>query len=75
MIRYAGLGVAVLLFLAVGAGFRGDMFGSRLRGVFAALGPAAEPLLLGLSLLEWIAVALGLGLAGLMLAAGLRRKD
>ncbi len=75
MIRYAGLGVAVLLFLAVGAGFRSDAFGSRLQGVFAAFAPAAEPLLFGLSLLEWIAAALALGLVGWMLTASLRRKD
>jgi len=74
MIRLAGLGVAVLLFLGVAAGFRSDLFGSRLAEGFAALGFAAQPVFLGLSVLEWLAAALAGALVGGAALSLLRRR-
>lgn len=75
MIRLAGLGVAVLLFLGVAAGFRRDLFGARIAQGFAALGPAAEPGFLGLSVLEWMAAGLAAAFLGVLLVSLIRRRD
>lgn len=56
-IKIAGLGAAIVLFLAVAVGFRSEEFAallSRLQG----LGFLVEPLLLGVSLLEALAFVL-----------------
>lgn len=52
MMRLAGLGAMILLFVAVGAGFQGERVTTLLAGLGARLGPLVEPLLFDLSVLE-----------------------
>jgi len=52
MMRLAGLGAMLLIFVAVGAGFQGERVTSIIAGIAARLGPLAEPAVLGLSVLE-----------------------
>lgn len=69
MMRLAGLGAMLLLFVAVGAGFQGERVTSLLAGLGARLGPLAEPAVLGLSVIE---IAGGLAVFA-VLAGGLWR--
>lgn len=52
MMRLAGLGAMLLLFIAVGAGFQGERVTSMLAALAGQLGPLVEPAVLGLSVLE-----------------------
>ena len=52
MMRLAGLGAMLLLFVAVGAGFQGERVTSWFAAAGARFAPLAEPFLLGLSALE-----------------------
>jgi hypothetical protein len=69
MMRLAGLGAMLLIFVAVGAGFQGERVTSIIAGTAARLGPLAEPAFLGLSALE---IAGGLDILA-VLGAGLWR--
>ncbi|MGJ3231998.1 MAG: hypothetical protein ACFE0P_09380 [Oceanicaulis sp.] len=69
MMRLAGLGAMLLLFVAVGAGFQGERVTSALAGLAARLGPLADPVLLGRSAIE---IAGGIAVFA-VLAAGLWR--
>ncbi|MFP4519265.1 MAG: hypothetical protein ACLFQ5_07410 [Oceanicaulis sp.] len=69
MMRLAGLGAMLLLFVAVGAGFQGERVTTLLADLGARLGPLAEPAVLGLSVIE---IAGGLAVFA-VLAGGLWR--
>lgn len=53
-IRLSGFVAVLLLFVAVGAGFQGERFTSMAARVMSRLGPLAEPLVFGVSALEFI---------------------
>lgn len=52
MMRLAGLGAMLLLFVAVGAGFQGERVTTLVAGFGARLRPLVEPVLFELSVLE-----------------------
>jgi hypothetical protein len=54
MMRLAGLGAMILLFVAVGAGFQGERITSMLADLAARFGPLVEPVILNLSILELV---------------------
>lgn len=69
MMKLAGFGAILLLFIAVGAGFQGERVTTLLADLGARLGPLAEPAVLGLSVIE---IAGGLAVFA-VLAGGLWR--
>ncbi|XBQ17044.1 MAG: hypothetical protein ABL308_04005 [Oceanicaulis sp.] len=73
MMRLAGMGAMLLLFVAVGAGFQGERITSWFAAAGGRLGPLAEPVVFGLSALEIGAVALVIAVFGLAAWRTLRR--
>lgn len=57
-VKFAGFAAALLVFVAVAAGFRDSPAAQRFAEAAARLGPLAQPAFLGLSALEWGALAL-----------------
>lgn len=72
-IRLAGFGAALLVFVAVGAGFHGERVTTLAARLFSTLEPLARPLVFGLSGLELGAVAIVLAVFGVTLWRGFRR--
>lgn len=72
-IKFAGFGAALLVFLAVAVGFRGEALNQALARRFETLAPLLAPGPFGVAWLEWAAFALAALLAGLALWRGLRR--
>lgn len=73
LIRWMGLAVMFLLLIAVGAGFGNHSAFRAIAGVFAWLGPLAEPIIFGVSILEVVGLILLLGLVTLSLWRTSRR--
>jgi len=71
--RVAGFGAAFLVFIAVGAGFHGERFTQLAASGFAVLAPLAEPVLWGVSWLEFGAVLMVLAICVVTLWRGFRR--
>lgn len=72
-IRLAGFGAALLVFIAVGAGFRGERFTSEAARLLGRFAPLVDPVLFGLSVLELGALALVGVLFFLAFRRGVRR--
>ncbi|PWE18270.1 hypothetical protein DDZ18_01285 [Marinicauda salina] len=68
-IKWAGLGAALLIFLGVAAGMRGEAFAVRIAAALGRFGFLAEPAVFGVS---WLEIA-GVGAAVVMLVAVLVR--
>ena len=73
MIRVSGFGAALLVFVAVGAGFHGERFTSAAARLMSVLAPIAEPSIFGVSLAEIGAALLVLGVFGWAVWRGFRR--
>lgn len=73
-IKFAGFAAALLVFVAVAAGFRESEAAQRLASVFAVFGPIAEPGLFGVSALEWMALALAFFLIGRFVLKALKSR-
>ena len=73
-IKFAGFAAALLVFVAVAAGFRDSPAAQRFAETAARLGPLAEPVFLGLSALEWIALALAGAIIARVASKMLRRR-
>lgn len=67
MVRLAVLVALILVALAVAAGFRGEETARGIGGLVARLGPLAEPLVFGASVLEIGVIAAVIGVCGLIL--------
>jgi hypothetical protein len=72
-IRLAGFVAMVLVVIAVAAGFQGDRFAAAIARGLSALGPLAEPVILGASWLEISAGLVMIVLIGLVILRQLRR--
>lgn len=72
-IKAAGFGAAILIFVAVAVGFRGDRLSGALSDRFAPLAGLVQPGLLGVTGLEWIAIAAAVALIAVFVWRGLRR--
>ena len=73
LMKLVGTGVLALLLIAVGAGFRQEpLLETAARGL-AYLGPLAEPVVFGLSVLELAGVCVAFVVLGLSLWRGLKR--
>ncbi|MFW5662058.1 MAG: hypothetical protein ACOC05_11815 [Oceanicaulis sp.] len=73
MMKLAGFGAILLLFIAVGAGFQGERVTSWFAAMGGRLGPLAEPVLFGASLIELGAVVVIVVVFGLAVWRGFRR--
>lgn len=71
--RLSGFGAALLVFVAVGAGFYGERMTSAVARALSGLAPLVEPVLWGVSLLEFGAALLVLGVFGFTVWRGFRR--
>ncbi|MEO1038900.1 MAG: hypothetical protein AAFX09_05090 [Pseudomonadota bacterium] len=73
-IKFAGFAAALLVFVAVAAGFRESEAAQRLAGAFAVLGPLAEPGFLGVSPLEWIGLVIVFAIIARLAIKATRRR-
>ena len=71
--RLSGFGAALLVFVAVGAGFHGERMTSAVARALSGLAPLVEPVLWGVSLLEFGAALLVLVVFGFTVWRGFRR--
>ena len=69
----SGFGAALLVFVAVGAGFHGERMTSAVARALSGLAPLVQPVLWGVSLLEFGAALLVLGVFGFTVWRGFRR--
>jgi len=72
-IRLAGFAAALLVLIAVGAGFQGERFSTMAAGALGRLGPLAQPVLFGISPLEAAGLAGVLGVVVYVFWRGFRR--
>jgi len=72
-IRLAGFVAMVLVAIAVAAGFQGERLALVMAEVLSELSPLVEPALFGISLIEWMLLAIVLVIAGLVVWRGFRR--
>ncbi|WP_421860807.1 hypothetical protein [Oceanicaulis sp.] len=73
LMRVSGFGAALLVFVAVGAGFHGERITATVARALSGLAPLVEPLIWGVSLLELGAGILVLGVFGVTVWRGFRR--
>lgn len=73
MIRLSGFGAALLVFVAVGAGFHGERFTSAAARLMTRLEPLVEPVVWGMSVAELGAGALVLMIFAWLVWRGFRR--
>jgi hypothetical protein len=73
IIRWAGLAVMALLFVGVGAGFRGESVSNQVARALLWLEPLAQPIILGLSAMELVGIIAVTIVLGLSLWRGARR--
>lgn len=71
--RLSGFGAALLVFVAVGAGFHGERITGAIARALSGLAPLVEPVLWGVSLLEFGAALLVLVVFGFTVWRGFRR--
>lgn len=71
--RLSGFGAALLVFVAVGAGFHGERITGEIARALSGLAPLVEPVLWGVSLLEFGAALLVLVVFGFTVWRGFRR--
>ncbi len=72
-IRLAGFVAMVLVAIAVAAGFQGERLALVMADALSRLSPLVEPALFGISLMEWMVLALVAGVAGYVVWRGFRR--
>jgi len=73
MMRLSGFGAALLVFVAVGAGFHGERFTIAAARLMSGLAPLARPWIWGVSPAELVAGLLVLAIFGGVVWRGFRR--